>query len=102
MTEYADVPLVNQLYVENQNVQNGIDLLNAGGTMSSFTLVAPSNPPPGSPLMMGATIQVTGPMSPELTAALVATLEAKQMQIMEQLAALGVTDPPPAKHVVKQ
>lgn len=100
MTDYADVPTITTLHQESQNIQNALNLLNAGGTMSNFT-VAPPPPPtdgsgiPSSTMYMSVNISVPGPISPDMTQALIDTLTTRQAEVVSELADLGVGPPPP-------
>jgi hypothetical protein len=59
MTEYSDVPQVNALYQESENVNTAIAMIDAGGTMTNFT-VGPARPPEIAPAPGPAPSGATG------------------------------------------
>lgn len=100
MTDYADIPTVNTLYGEQERTQQAMDMLAAGGTMTSFTIAPPPPPTTGgtpapSPMAMSVSIQVTEPISDEMLTALNDWLTARQQNIIDELATYEVGPPPP-------
>jgi hypothetical protein len=96
MTDYTDVPAVTSLHDEAERTQQALDMLAAGGTMSTFTIAPPTNTTPGAPaLMMAVQIQVTDPISPEMETALNDWLNTRLSNIVAELATYGVGPPPP-------
>jgi hypothetical protein len=100
MTAYSDVPQVNTLYLEQQQVQSAIDFLMNGGPIASM-VVSPPPPDPEAPVspafMMAVSIQLKPPNPPALVEAAIVALQARDDEIYAELAALGVTDPPVRK-----
>lgn len=100
MTEYSDVPEVNNLYSERQLVDAAITVLDGGGNMTSFA-VEQAPPQPGAVLtsaMPPIRVVMPPPTPPDTVANLRAWLVQRQSDIDAQLAALGVVNPP-AKRV---
>jgi hypothetical protein len=97
MTDYNDVPAVNALYLEQQQVQNAIDFLANGGLISSMT-IAPPAPDPGQPtaplFAMPVPIMLPSPNPPDLVDTAMSALQAREDAIYQELADLGVTNPP--------
>ena len=108
MSDYNDVPMINALYLEQQQVQQGISLIDAGGTLKNFFITPPlapletePGPTPDPPLTlgpgMGASITLTEPATPETMAALRAQLVVYDNELTVKLAELGVTNTPPER-----
>lgn len=102
MTDYSDVPTVSTLHGEAERTQQAMDMLAAGGTMSSFVVAPPPVPPssPGSsptsgPMQMSVGISVTEPLSNEMITALNDWLTARLGNIVAELATYDVGPPPP-------
>lgn len=96
MTNYADQPKINELYAENEKIGQAVAIIDAGGSMSEFT-VTPPPPPEGEIMpatMMPQSIFVSGVSPPALMADLRAVLMARSTAIEAELAALGVTGAP--------
>lgn len=97
MTEYSDVPQVNTLYQESQQVDAAIALIDAGGTVGNFMVRPPPPTEEPAPVMMGISITVPpGPPNEPLMADLRVLLVERQNAILAEMAALGVTATPPA------
>ena len=94
MTDYSDVPKINTLYQQQQTIRQGIASIDEGGNLSSISLSAPPSP---MGMVMGATITLPTPATPETMAAIRAQLVIYDDEITKQLSALGVTGTPPAK-----
>lgn len=105
MTNYTDVPQVNALYQEQQQVQTAISHIDNGGTLTAFTIAPPapppydpanSVPPPLSPTMqMDVRIINIGTVTPETMTALRAQLVERDGEITQNLTDLGVGPQPP-------
>jgi hypothetical protein len=99
MTDYVDIPTVTTLHGEQERTQQAIDLLAAGGTMTSFTVAPPSVPSgaasPPNTMMMSVQISVTEPISEEMVTALNDWLTTRQQNIIDELAIYDVGPPPP-------
>jgi hypothetical protein len=94
MTDYNDVPAVNALYLEQQQVQAAIDFLVNGGTISSM-VIAPPVPDPSTPVFhMAVSIVLPPPNPPDLVDTAMTALQAREDAIYQELADLGVTNPP--------
>jgi hypothetical protein len=101
MTSYSDVPAVNALYAERENVTNAITSIDGGGTLASFTIGPPPPDPERDAMSMAGGLMVavqTGgePMDPATQAALRGWCVQRQAAIDAELAALGVTGAPAA------
>jgi len=96
MTNYSDVPQINTLYQQQQQVQQAIANIDNGGSLTSIAIgsppASPGQPPMG--MMVGASITLTKPATPETMAAVRAQLVIMSDEITAELAALGVTDAP--------
>src|SRR5215472_1000234 len=102
MSDYDDIPKINTLRAEQQLVQQALANLDAGGTMSAFSigslpvamapLPAPGGPPP--PPMMAVNIMVTEAMPPNVINQVQHWLQDQMKRINDELAALGVTNTP--------
>jgi hypothetical protein len=102
MTDYSDVPQVNALYQEQQQVESAIGMLDDGGTVTDFTVAPPVVPPdpdhpPSGPTPMPVRIMLAEPASPELVAQARSELVQRSAAITKELEGLGVTDIPPSK-----
>ena len=103
MTNYTDVPQVNMLYQEQQQVQMGIAHIDNGGTLTAFTIAPPPPPPydPANPTPAGVMMQMDvriiniGTVAPETMAALRAQLVERDSEITQSLTDLGVGPQPP-------
>ena len=100
MVAYSDVPAVNMLYQEQEQVSQAITMIDDGGKVTNFTV----SPKPADPAAMGGTMHMAVMISTsdppvELMAQARAALVARQNAILTELAALGVTDNPPARTV---
>lgn len=96
MTQYTDVPEVNNLYNERQQVDAAIAMFDSGGNMTHFT-VEQAPPPEGTTLLTTAPpvrIVIPPPTPPDTVANIRAWLVQRQTDIDNQLAALGVVNPP--------
>jgi len=89
LTDYSDVPQVNALHQERELVTSAITMIDDGGNMTFFT-IEPAPPDPN------AAVRVTmPPPTPAGTLADVrAWLVSRQNDLDQQLADLGVTNPP--------
>jgi len=102
MTEYSDVPQVNVLHGENERTQVAISNIEAGGTLVSFTVGSPPTPmgiqptPPvgGATMLMPVMITLDQPASDQLMSDLKDWLVQRQAYLEQQLADLGVVNPP--------
>lgn len=97
MTDYSDVPQTNALYTEQQQVRRAMDYLTKGGTISSMVIMsAPIDPSLPAPAMMGTpvTIALPRPNPQSLVDQAMAALQARDDEITQELASLGVTNPP--------
>lgn len=94
MTEYTDVPEVNTLYVESENCSKAIEYLDGGGSMSTFTIVPPRPAEGEFVLDTPVSIYMAQQISSEFAASVRTALVAKQNDIADQLAALGVKGAP--------
>jgi hypothetical protein len=95
MTSYNDVPQVTALHAEQERVASAIAMLEAGGTMPSFMVAMPPPPPdtiPSEMPPMPVTITVPNMIGKQLRRDLLAELRARQDELAQQLADLGVTD----------
>jgi len=103
MVAYSDVPAVNMLYQEQEQITMAINMLDAGGKVTNFTVSPPPQDPGvmGMPIMMQVMIATIDP-SPDLMAQARAALITRQNEIITELAAMGVTDSPPARSVVRE
>jgi hypothetical protein len=99
MTDYSDIPQVNALYQEQQQVQQAITLIDMGGTLSNFIIVPPPYDPdnPTSTTLMGVSITLNKPAVPDTMVSIREQLVIRDNDIDDQLAALGVTNPPAKK-----
>lgn len=95
MTVYSDVPQVNVLYQQRENVTSCIAALDDGGQVSTISVV----PPPGQMMMvMLSPVNVPQPTPPAILANTREILVQMQADIDAQLADLGVQEtPPPAE-----
>jgi len=95
MVAYSDVPAVNALYQEQEQISHAIAMIDDGGKVTNFTV----SQKPLDPLAMGGmmhmpvTIATSDPPA-ELMAQARAALVARQGAILTELAGLGVTDSP--------
>lgn len=96
MVAYTDLPAANALYDEQERINQGITLVDAGGLLASFTILPPSPDPenPSSAMMMSVLLQAINP-TPALMQAVRDAMVARSADITTELLALGVTDPPP-------
>jgi hypothetical protein len=104
MTDYSNIPQVNALYLEQQQVQSAIDYLNTGGAISMMVIspptmsVTPSDdpmpPPPSMMMQMAVSIPIPPPNPPDLVTQALTALYDRNDAIDQQLADLGVTNPP--------
>jgi hypothetical protein len=96
MTDYTDVPAVNDLYNQRQLVDAAITMLDNGGNMTFFTIEQASPPEGVTPTTTTAPARVTmpPPTPPNTVATIRAWLIQRQSDIDSQLAALGVVNPP--------
>jgi hypothetical protein len=96
MVAYTDVPAANALVEEQAKINQGIALVDAGGKISSFTIIPPL-PDPGSPPgvpMMSATLSAVDP-SLSFMQSVRDAMVARSAEIDDELAALGVDPAPP-------
>lgn len=102
MTEYSDIPQVNALYLESQDIEKAVGYLDNSGGMTFFT-VSPGPPPDPVegelpvPAGVPVRINVAGPNSPSLITELRASLVAREQAIASELATYGVTYAPPGR-----
>ena len=103
MTDYSDVEKANTLVLEQSRIASGVAMLDANGTIASFTVAPPpvtATPvsPPSQPMpmatIMPVSIQTVDP-SPELVAAARAAMVQRHNAISAELETLGVTGAPP-------
>jgi hypothetical protein len=95
MVAYSDVPAMNALYQEQEQISHAIMMIDDGGKVSNFTV----SPKPSDPAMMGGpvymAVMIAVPDPPvELMAQARAALVVRQNAIIAELTALGVTDGP--------
>jgi len=94
MSSYSDVPEINMLYVEQENIASAISLLDNAGTVSSFT-VAPTAESPTINNMTQMSVSIGWLTSSQaLNDAARAALVSRYDEITQQLADLGVTEVP--------
>lgn len=96
MTDYTDVPQVNSLYFEQQQIRSAIDYLSTGGIMTTLTILPPVAPPNPSPTIakMMVTINLPTPNPQALVDQALAAFQLRDEEITQQLADLGVTNTP--------
>ena len=97
MVAYTYITQVNMLYNEQSAIDAGIEMLDNGGKVSAFT-VSPPYPDPnvmGMPMMMPVQLSTVAP-SEAMTLEVRAAMVTRHNEIAAELAALGVTDTPPA------
>ena len=99
MTDYTDLPQVNALYYEQQEVQRAILEIDNGGTISHFTVTPKPmqvGPTTVSTTPSGAPVRITlpGPADPTFVAEARAALVTRDNAITTELATLGVTNTP--------
>jgi len=96
MTIYTDIPETNKLYQEQQQVQAAIYHLEHGGAIINMS-VSPSSPPPppgeGVPPAMTVIIPLLTPNPDELIASTVEALKARDAELTQELADLGIVWP---------
>lgn len=108
MTDYNDVPQASTLYTEQQQVRMAMDYLSNGGAIDSMTISMPPAPPfvigvpipppePGPPPMPFVTIALVKPNPQSLVDQAMAALQARDDEITQELADLGITNPPQRK-----
>lgn len=101
MVAYIDVPAVNVLYMEQEQINNAITMLDDGGRVMNFT-VGPRPPDPGM-MSSGMPMMPVMIMVPDPPAGLMdqarAALVIRQNEIIAELTALGVTEGPPARSI---
>lgn len=100
MTEYTDVPQVNSLYAEQQQIRSAIDYLSNGGMITTLMIVPPPlqpNTPPPSTSRLMVTINLPQPNPQGLVDQALAAFQTRDDEIIQQLTALGVTNPPSAR-----
>jgi len=96
VTDYSDVPGAAGLVQQNDQINDAVYMLNNGGTMMNFTIGMPP-PAPGEPTisLMPVSIVSYPPMIQDVTRQdLLTLLQQKSDDIIAQLAAMGVTNPP--------
>ena len=106
MTEYSDLPQVNSLYTEQQQIETAIGYLQNGGTVTNMTMAAapppaptppdPDNPTPPTPpvLQPPVRIELTEPPSQAFVNQVISALNQRSDDITSELGSLGVTNPP--------
>jgi hypothetical protein len=94
MVAYSDMPQVNVLYAEQENISKGLALLDASGTVTSFT-ISPAPNPDAPSFSMPIQIATVAPQQSLMDQARTA-MTTRYNDITSQLAALGVTGSPPA------
>jgi hypothetical protein len=100
MVAYTDVPTANMLYEEQGRLTQGIALIDAGGKVQMFTVSPPpydaaSPPPTPTMMMMSVSINTIDPPA-SLMASVRDEMVTRSNAITAELAALGVTESPPA------
>jgi hypothetical protein len=97
MTDYNDVPQASGLYQNRQNVTYAIGLIDSGGVVITFTVGSQPATSGGTAGMAAVTpVSITVPdASADLMASARAWLVQRQADLDTQLAALGVSNPPP-------
>jgi len=99
MTAYTDLPQVNSLYTEQQQIETAIGYLQNGGTVTNMTM-APAPPPSDAttvpPPEFPVRIELTEPPSQAFNNQVISALQQRSADITSQLGSLGVT-PPPAR-----
>lgn len=103
MTDYSDLPQVNALYTEQQQIETAIGYLQNGGTVTNMTM-APALPPPPdpdvpptiptTPPQFPVRIELTEPPSQAFNNQVISALQQRSDDITSQLGSLGVTNPP--------
>lgn len=114
MTEYTDIPLISDLYVEQQQVQTAIYNLESSGAIINMTVAPPSDPSIPPPAPMGSSndpfevpseppvpmatvsviIALNLPNPPDLVASAITALKARDDAITAELASMGVINTP--------
>jgi hypothetical protein len=94
LTDYSDVPQVNALHLENENITRAINMIDGGGTISNFTVTPPPPAPGDITMVMAATIALPGPADPQFVADARAQLVTRSNEITAELSNYGVTNPP--------
>ena len=96
MTEFTDVPTINDLYNQRQLVDGAIAMLDNGGNMTFFTIEQALPPQGVTPITTTAPARVTmpPPTPPDTVTNIRVWLVQRQSDIDSQLAALGVVNPP--------
>jgi hypothetical protein len=96
MTDYSDIPQVNALYQEQQQVQQAINLIDAGGTLATFAVRPPPYDPenPSPMMMMAVSITLNEPAAPDTMVSIRAQLVIRNNEIDDELVALGIENPP--------
>lgn len=102
MVAYTDLPAATALYDEQERINQALILIDAGGTISSFTIIPPPplppdpmNPPTSYMMTMQPVMLSTVAPTPEMLQVTRDAIVARSAQITTDLLALGVTDPPP-------
>lgn len=92
MVEYTDIPAVNALYEEQARINQGIAIIDAGGTVSSFTLIPapPSTSNPNPSMLISTTIGAVDP-SLEFLASVRKAMVDRNAVITQELTDLGVS-----------
>src|SRR5262245_14963757 len=90
MTIYSDVPQAQALISEQNQITQVIANLDAGGAIIALTVG------PGEAGGLNASATLPGPTAPGAAAATRGMLTLRYNELTDQLAALGVTDLPPA------
>jgi hypothetical protein len=100
MAEYANLGQINTLYLQSQQVALAISHLDGGGVPSSITIsppppqvAMPTGPSVTGPMSTGMSVSITlpGPFAPEQLAAIRKLLVEMEIDLANQMAALGVT-----------
>lgn len=107
MTDYTDIPDINKLYNEQQQVQAAIYNLERAGAIINMTIAPPTNlppmtnPNPGEPTdppppmaSMSVIIALNLPNPPDLIDSALTALKARDDAITQELANMGVVNTP--------
>lgn len=92
MTEYSDIPDVSILYQQREVVTQAIAGLDAGGNITNLTIGVEDQS--GAMTQMPVSVQVPPPTPANVLADVREWLVARQADLDDQLAALGVTNSP--------
>jgi len=91
MVDATEIPLANQLLNELATIDGAIQNIDAGGLITSFVIGVPPSPPPDSQLVPHQVDARYMTAPPAMYDAIKVLLTQRRTDIVNQLAALGVT-----------